>query len=177
MWLLPALLLIPLVLLVTGCSRVVYPGDGRLVIVEIDPELEETKVNGYPLGTIIRNGIRYWDTAGARLRTRDQLSDQELRDIDNAPRLRVRGNRGVVGSNLSREHVAFYHPDSGDIEIFLDGWHSNESLAKQIGIVAHEVGHAIGLNHVADTDSIMSAPPSSRRDLSDSDLQEHARVW
>ena len=191
------LLIAALALFAAGCSRVVYPGDGRLVIVEIDPALDGCPVqledgSATTVGQIARAGIRYWDAAGARLRTADQLTAADQAEAGAAPRLRISGDScqeagadvtyGTGGSVIAPAGVAEYMLLEGVIRLHLRRWAVQHlSRGGLVGIattIAHETGHALGLNHVPEADAIMCATAAAARDdLALADFREFARVW
>lgn len=179
-----------LLLLLAGCGRVVYPGNGHLILVEFDTDLDLCPITvgrdvPTTAGVLFRTGLRYWDAAGVRLRTEDQLLPSEYTEMANAPKLRVRGDTCKSAETKIAERtkntLAQYNDEKGDIQIFLRYWPITRLTPLGVewfsSFMAHEAGHAIGLDHVAETNAIMNAVVGLRSDLSDADLQEHARVW
>ena len=172
MW--PVLFLAVAVVFFAGCARKVYPGDGRLVVVEIAPELDACPLLGSTVGEAVRQGIAMWDEAGARLRTVDKLQPEEQNEAEHAPRLPVHGTCPSAQYDPTAEWGE-YENTSG--EIVLHNWLPDTRWIVATSLVAHEAGHAIGLDHVPDPTAIMHADAAERADLSDADLREHAMVW
>lgn len=151
---------------VSGCRYVYTPGD--LIIVRL-PDAIETWHEGLG-GKAVRSGIRYWDVVGAKYRTEDQA----LREF------------GIDAINRSENMFFFLLDDpsrageyewSGSIGVNLNTWGAESPIMEMV--VAHEIGHSMGLCHISDTESIMSGQVSSvaRIDVSLFDLQEFERVW
>ncbi len=173
-------------LFLTGCFKV-YPGDGTLVIVDIDRDLDtcyvRTSTSSDTLGTIIRHGIRLWDVAGTRLRTEDQLIDDERGENESAPRLRIRGDAcSEIEADVVRVGNGIITPSpvgqyDGDVHLFIRRWPLDNQLSL-IATVAHEVGHAIGLDHVRGQGiAVMNESAAPLEEIGESDLREHRRVW
>jgi len=188
------LALIGIVLLAAGCEThgVVFPGDGQLVIVEIDPAIDKLAVTTneggqLTVGTMIRKGIRYWDTAGARLRTTDQLSPAEQTETANAPRLVFTGDISdaeAESDKAANVRTAQYEPATGVVRLLLRYWKLHDLDVRWqwwwIMTLAHESGHAIGLAHVTEPNAVMypdNTPLNARSNLAPADMAEYARVW
>jgi hypothetical protein len=176
----------------SGCRPVVYPGDGRLVVVDVDPELDGCWLSladgkSLAVGSVVRRGIRYWDAAGARTRANDHAVDAGVETA--APHLRIRGDCSDAGLAANQNadptiSTAQYEPANGNIELFLRYWVvrdvDEETLTSMCSTVAHEAGHAIGLDHVPEIDAVMSARRwwgHARIELSAADRGEWERVW
>lgn len=187
MW--PVLGLILLVIVANGCSnrRIVYPGDGSLVIVDIDADVDRTPVTvqgsaNQTVGDAIRKAIRYWDQAGARLRTVDQLTDTDASSVPDAVHLTVTSQLDEAA--IEKGFDAFYNYDTGNIQLFLQRWATTDLTTRQwywlVVTIAHEAGHAIGLDHVTDVNAVMYPDDTnfnSRANLAPADMTEYARVW
>ncbi len=190
------LLLGTIAVFAVGCAnysvdRIVYPGNGETVIVDIDPELDAcplTLADGTSttVGAAIRFGIRYWDATGACLRTADQLTHEKVGA--NARRLHVWSNDSAhdAGTNVAThgEQLAAYRHNYGDVEVHLSRLQtqglSDFYWTQFVVTFAHETGHALGLDHVTDTDAVMypnATRGNARDDLADADLKEFTRVW
>lgn len=163
-----------LLLLVGGC-RVVYPGDGQLVAVELDEALRPCATEALRIGT------HYWDEAGVQLRVREELPAGGRI----AAKISVRGDActdlgdAVVHSGngtVAPTPAAQYDLYGGNVYLFLKNW--TDDMPGMAQTIAHELGHAIGLDHVHEYDAVMNGDGGPYRpDLADADLREHARVW
>lgn len=200
MW--PVIGIVALVLFTAACSnqRMVYPGDGQLVIVDVDPALDQCSIvlsaipnvrstESSTVGNAVRVGIRYWDQVGVRLRTVDQLTASDQPDIATALHLRIFGDCADIGTAANAQFstntkLAEYHFSTGQIELYLNYWNVNYIDEKGwlwvTMKIAHEAGHAIGLDHVGDPSAVMypnNTDQNARADLAAADVAEHARVW
>lgn len=193
-----------MLVLIAGCggcgNRIVYPGAEQLVVVDVAPELEQCPVvlSAIPnvrstmsttVGNAVRDGIRYWDLVGAHLRTSDQLSPEEQANAAAAEHIRVHGDCSQLGTEAEKQYVsgtmlAEYHFSTGDIELYLRYWSVNYIDEKgwqwATMKMAHEAGHAIGLDHVSEPDAVMypsNTDENARADLAAADVSEYDRVW
>jgi hypothetical protein len=135
-------------LLSAGC-RVVYPGDGRPVAVD-------SRVPEYDVW--VRQAAEVWKEAGARLVPKAQ-ADPSWPSVP-------------VEWGGKQDGLAGQYAHSGTVRVFESG------LASCPGsVLAHELGHAMGLDHVGGDGHLMSCRTSCQLDLDEEDLAEHARVW
>jgi hypothetical protein len=175
-------------LVVTGC-RVVYPGDGRLVILELSEAVEtariEVDVPGQPkywvsVGNLVRDASLWWDEAGAKLRVRDQVSYEDLDEIDTAPVLRVE----IAECCNPKDGGRYELYPSGVIYLQYDAWVQRVVdadllwIASHRATIAHELGHAMGHDHIENEEgAVMNAPTSTYFGLGQPDLKQHERLW
>jgi hypothetical protein len=169
-----------------GC-RCPVPGDGRLVLVTLDDRILEHLVGvaltdrgvSQPLGPFVARGARYWDSVGARLRTPDQLADYEWNEAPSARTVHVEPTNGI--EHAFDGAIAFYSDLDGFIRVDL----SNPELDPRYGfyrpidfesLFAHELGHALGLDHEPGCSGVMS-PGCSLESLSSADVAQFRSVW
>jgi predicted Zn-dependent protease len=170
----------------SGCdTRMVYPGLGQLIIVDIEPNIDSFPVTHPPgsiaketVGEAVRQGIRYWDYVGVRFRTLDQLEDSDIDDVPSAPHLIV------TSQPVDTDGDARFTFDDGKIHLFLDKLVTKNVNTQQwswlVGTIAHEAGHAIGLDHVDDPSAVMyphNNLKNVRNGLAPADVVEYDRVW
>jgi hypothetical protein len=163
----------------SGCHRIVYPGNGPLVVVTLDDDfynhyiLEGAKQ--YQEAGLIAEGIRVWDACGAHLRMMEQLTNDEKLVADAAPHLHFNYSDfdpTLWGSTMAGDYVSW----NGQITLY--SWAMAEfDKTTLIEEAAHESGHAIGLNHVPDSNAIMFWQLHYSDKLEAADFAEHARVW
>lgn len=151
----------------SGCS-VRYPAD-RLVLVTLDSAFSTHYVGGVAEGTLIAEGIRYWDVCGARLRTQQQITDADGPVVDV-----LRIDRSDFDASLwGTSEVGRYY-DGG---ITLYSWALIQLKPDQLRTAAaHEAGHAMGLVHVADDTAVMFAHLTDDTQITDADAAEFFRA-
>lgn len=166
----------------SGCRHPV-PGDGRLVLVQVDDALAALPVNvAQPDGTLaqaqlgdyIAQGVRYWDATGARLRTPEQVTAD---DGEPAATLQI-----VVASSVDHSldgAPAFYADIDGQIHVDPAQFRAKDgtyyAAVEFAAMFAHEAGHALGLDHEPGCTGVMSQQcwlPA----LTDADVAQFGRV-
>lgn len=177
-------LILVVVVVATGCK--IYPGNGRLVIVECDSAISASWVqtgiqtaHGWvstpetiePATPIIAQGLHYWDSLGVRLRGIDDLLPTD--EIESStPVLHIVSEDGCHASAACQ---AWYDESDGRIHVPLP-WRAGGTTGIIKNLIAHEAGHAIGLHHVDGIYNIMSVD-SVASEPGVGDIKEFHSVW
>lgn len=154
-----------------GCRKV-YPGDGQVVIVDLVQDGDMPVENGTVVRRldVVRFGTHVWDSAGARFRLPDEVGPAEDVYEKHLP-LRIGGcsaGEGIAGYDLFYGDICL---EGKDPALDIPGWGWGQ-------VVAHEIGHAMGLDHINDHDAIMTSyGPLITTEINDADLAEYRRVW
>lgn len=169
-----------LVLLSTcGCLKF-YPGDGRLVLVTLDDAFYHNSINdtdgsSHLEADDIEQGLLWWNPVGARMRTKNQIELTDLLQIDKAPRLHI-SRSDTQTSLVGQGEAGEYDGLTGEVTLYT--WAIIEMDQPQLRCAAaHEVGHAMGLQHVKDPDAVMYYKLADRSGINDSDIAEFTRYW
>jgi hypothetical protein len=163
-------------MLASAC-RVVVPGDGRLVAIEVAPDIADHEVQiftgrhtseAHRLGEYVAAGAHYWDAVGARLRTADEIGEE-------VPAVTVRIEvADAFTSAFSDGHPAWYGYTDGAVHVVLDGYFDQGFAPSYSSLFAHELGHALGLDHISG-DAVMH-PGESWRRLQAADVEQFHRL-
>lgn len=162
-------LLAAALLQLAGC-RPIYPAD-RLVIVELSPTLEplrlRTSAGWSKVADLAREGIHYWNQLGAELKLRDELTPF---DDPGAPVLRF--HEGTLSPDLD----GYFDWQSAQITIDMRKFYAGLPSLFVASMFAHEAGHALGLDHVAEPRAIMFHIPGALAEPSPADDAEFHRA-
>lgn len=160
-------MLLGLFLMMGGCARPVYPGDGTPVGVLLAPELASAQLSGLlagtTLGELAEEGMHYWDQTGAKFLL--------IQSGESEPGGVVRVGFGDPGADAWGQ----YNFECGCIYLStaMRNWQHADYIRT---IFAHELGHAIGLDHITE-DGVMYPILLSEKRLKSNDLAEYQRVW
>jgi hypothetical protein len=164
-----------LAIVLSGCNGVgeQIPGDGRLVVVGYDHSFSQHFFDdGHSEEDAVKLGIQAWNVLGANLKTSDEAPGIKVsymihRDtyswpaVDDAP-------TGVTWPDL---HESSIYPNV----LRQDGIYVYGGM---YATVVHEVGHSLGLYHVSDKHSFMSARAESVTGyLTESDQEEYYKHY
>ena len=139
-----------------GCVR----GDGSLVAVHVSDEVKHWH-NG-ELVSRVEKAVHYWDIAGAQFRV-----DPVERPVDCIEIVASIGECCGVAAWYAAKQVVL------SLDAF-DGY----GIYWQQTTIAHELGHAMRLEHTRDPNSVMFATTTfGWPSISEVDIQEHHRVW
>jgi hypothetical protein len=168
-----------------GCAPRI-PGDGRLVLVAFEPGVEARQVDTAELGPVtfgeaIDAGAQYWDVVGARVRTRYDLTAAEraVAEDEAAATLTFRcatdTQRSLEDLLYRIDAFAWYNESDGEIYVDCGGPDRGYEWTWLTAAFAHEIGHAMGLDHVSGH-AIMNAAGSDYSAIQTADKAEFCRT-
>lgn len=160
-----------LAMLAGGCNAAVVPGDGSLVVFDVDGDfsrrvaVDSSGVTRSELEAV-RIGVHAWNMAGARFALADETGSMDAAvvhfGLHRSSGLNVDGVcwPGLNYASIYADHVKDYHSPAF------------EALS---ATVAHELGHALGLEHTREV-AVMN-PTENKAALTGSDLAAFAARW
>lgn len=170
----------------SGCSARV-PGDGRLVLVLVDDGLASATlattgddgITTYDLsiGAAVRQGARYWDAYGAKLRAPEDALPE-----DGEPAATIRVVQASAVEELFDESSSWYSTEDGNVHVPIDRLSAMTNGGRAFrnhqlpAMYAHELGHALGLMHVANPDAVMYHVGAPDAALTDADKAEFCKT-
>lgn len=127
---------------------------------------------------LVRRAAHEWDDAGAKFRT-----------IEDWPEGLPANDRVVIKatlSDLSGENIGGYYTRGDDVRLNLDSWDDpnglwSDQLVEQV--IAHELGHAMGLQHLSNCHTLMAGDDKGCTQLIGTwgpeadDLTEYKSIW
>ena len=153
-----------LLALVSGCSSAptkLYSGDGELVSLRLHNLTDERDAQ------IIGYAGRLWDLVGAHIRLETEESGGQLLDVYLTTD-HIKPSEGCVKSTPTAIIDGCY--DEVDSVVRLD-----VNVDNEFGVMAHELGHAIGLHHIPIAGSLMYYEAGI--ELTDADILAYDQVW
>lgn len=167
--------LLLLTLACVGCGPQI-PGDGHLVIFDIDNAFSRTPTITDTIGTphseleALRMGIHLWNPLGANFKLADEVSP-----TDNSAPFAVHFGVHRDSATIAASGVCW--PGLGYLTIYADHIESDVGNAYNflVTTTAHEVGHALGLQHVGE-EAVMN-PADFDNQLTGSDTAQFHALW
>jgi hypothetical protein len=158
--------------MLAGCGDVHIPfGDGRLVLVDVDPEFGKHQILNETESHWIGIGLHYWDVVGARIRTTQEAADE--------PEAAIAPHVSIVRSEIHLgDYVGTCWSGERKITLYADRLETDgASNWTWEASTAHELGHLMGLSHVGDPTAIMNADIPSMGAIDDGDVTEFRSVY
>jgi hypothetical protein len=140
-------------LMATGCVERTGYGDGRLVAVYTDSSFDDAELS------FIRSATHVWDKYGVRYRTEKDLDGKPAASIYIERSSAQIYNEGCTWPGLDR--ITIYAERIWQLD---PAYEFDRGLAFQT-VVAHEMGHSMGLDHVAFDFALMNANVGSSNSL------------
>ncbi|HZS37824.1 MAG TPA: matrixin family metalloprotease [Polyangia bacterium] len=155
-----------LVLTVAAGCRVVVPGDGRVVLVEPDEAVDAA----YSIE--LKRSVHFWDVTGACFRVREELVDGE------PIAARVPFVADGARSNAADPQLAWYAEAEGRVHVPIGELQELDVDHDELtALFAHELGHALGLNHLPQQVALMAPHVPALQQLTDADVREFCTRW
>jgi Matrixin len=134
-----------------GCVVQTGYGDGRLV------EIDTNGFTDVEVG-LIRRAIHGWDEMGVQMRMVDEITTQPAATITLDSTSAVLGN-GIEGTTWPGiDRISIYVNEIWDTSDYFEPHHDLAFMT----VIAHELGHAMGMNHVNQNLARMNEAISSR---------------
>ena len=167
-----------------GCARTAHSG---LVVVDFDAEYHTaiipTLTGGQLAMPYLEAGLKYWAPVGVTFATPEYLGAGDP-EIDAAlktyPHVRVRW--ALDDTNPFEPGLAGrYDYSTGEISLYMRYWIENKHTLPYEGtalstMIAHELGHAMGLEHVIDAKAVMQSQNQYLDCIGAADVAEFERV-
>src|SRR5882724_4224344 len=171
-------------LLLTGCNgaHAQIPGDGELVVIDLDNDFYTNRMqDGWLEIVAVKAGLHYWNQLGANLHGAYEFGPEDIEKVNHAKHWGLhRDSFSWPGYDVHEAPNGMDWYGLGYSTIYPSVMRNANSYTyeEMRESVSHELGHAIGMYHVSDKNSVMSTAANWSKDkATQADDDEYIRHY